>query len=279
MHAYRTLDLVKPRLAAYLAGAEAIWDQPTAAKLQYFFAYLGDSDPTIATDAYKVFAETPFPEVAAAKAAFDGPQLRRWLGGPRPNYLTGLLACLLGVAGGADDIPLLETLIADRAPGTRGLDGLLGALCLIDPPRGLERVLQILASGSEGFTRRYDALKTVRFLFDEVPSTDRAALVAGMVRALAVPESDLILDELRVRQAWEAAPAIADLLARESARPAAERDRLAWDAGLKFLIACPATAAPPAAADLLTRHAAEVEALKLRLQLEQQAARATPAVR
>ncbi|QDU59200.1 hypothetical protein Pan216_00270 [Planctomycetes bacterium Pan216] len=203
---YRGIPVEERAFVNYLVGAVDRRAKDPKQRLGYFFQFLDHDDPTIGTDAYKEFSVAPFKEVAAAGPSFDRRRLIGWLtNGSLPAYQMGLCGCLLGVCGHAEDAKILRELIDDESkrPPT-GVDGLMGGYCLLAPKEGIAHVQTILGDTSSDFNQRYAALRALRFVLDEMPQVDRARLLAGMKPALELTDqTDLVIDELRKREAWD----------------------------------------------------------------------------
>ena len=81
-------------------------------RLAFFQDYFEDADPLLAGDSYDEFAKAPYADVTGLKDRLPHDKLLAWIKKPevstsrRRLYLT-----LLGVCGGADDVPELETMI------------------------------------------------------------------------------------------------------------------------------------------------------------------------
>lgn len=208
---YRGMPVDSKEFVDYLAGAVKLAKAPPAEKLAFFFNYLDTEDINISGDAYKEFANAPYAAVQAAAKAYDPDKLISWINDSKtPSYRIGLYGCLLGIAGRTDDAKVLREIIdsPDIRPLT-GVDGLMGGYCVLDPKNGPDYVLALLADPKKDFNLQYAALRTVRFLLTDVPTTDKKAVFTKMQKSLAIPDiADLIIDEFRKNKVWEPADQI-----------------------------------------------------------------------
>lgn len=110
------LDWTTP-LALSQSGVEYVRKLPGlppsgADRLAFFQEYLENDDPLLAQDAYDEFARAPYEEVQALGPRMHHDDLMKWIADLEINpsrrrlYLT-----MLGVCGGKDDLPLLESMI------------------------------------------------------------------------------------------------------------------------------------------------------------------------
>lgn len=238
---FRIMVIRSDSFVPYLRGAVAHYNAKPAEKFAYFSQYLEHSDQNIALDAYQEFAKAPYVEVAAAAASYDADRLLELIRNPlTPGDRIGLYGLMVGVAGGAEDAKALRSLVEN--PDQRrinGIDGLLGGLCVLDPPQGLELSLDILSDSKASFNLRYAALEAVRFALLELQSFDREQVYERLQAALTIPElSDLIIDELRKYEQWQSLDRVLDLAKSPEYDIAVVRRAV-----LRFAIECPQPAA------------------------------------
>lgn len=209
----------------------------TKEKLAFAFRYLQHDDPTISQDAFRVFALATFVEVESASVSYQADWLRARLRDPRtPSYYMGLYGCLLGVCGNASDAPLLLDIIENRKPRLLvGMDGILAGYCLLKPQSGPSYVLNVLANPKTPSSTRYAAVRTARFLLTEKKLLPKNEVCHGMETALERDDvTDLLLEELRLQQYWEALPTILRL------QPLADYSAIQIQrACLRFALQCP----------------------------------------
>ena len=234
---YRGLPVDSVEFVEYLAGAVAMAQAETVKRLGYFFSYLDHEDPNISGDAYKEFSAAPYKDVLKAAKTYDSKRLIAWLRDKdTPSYRIGLYGCMLGTCGGPQDAQVLRQFIED--PSMRpltGVDGLMGGYCVLEPQRGPEYVLGALVDPDNDFNFRYAALRTVRFLLDEMPQLDRARLFSKMSEAVEIPDiADLIIDELRKNRQWTPLARILALYGQEKFDLQVVRRAI-----IRFAIKCP----------------------------------------
>lgn len=220
---YRVIAVADERQGEYLAGVVRAEAGSPPARLGYFFGYLEDPDPDIAEDAYKEFAKAPFRSVRAARAFYRPDRLLAWIADPAtPPYRIGLYGLLVGCAGREGDEGRLNSWIDGEEERFRvGLDGLLAGAALLNPRGGTKRILDILSDASVPFSRRLAAASAVRFLLEEVPEIERAAITERLADALTIEDAaDLLVDQLRRAEAFALTSRVMALADENGARPA-----------------------------------------------------------
>lgn len=217
---FRAIPVPDDKLATYLAASTKVDQLAEPERLAFYYQYLGDPNLELSTDAYKEFARAPYPDVYAARKAYQPAELRKLIADPHtPEYRIGLFGLLLGVSGSQEDGDFLrKTLdqqkkldVSVRFGPASGIDGLLGGYCLLDPEKGLDYLLDLLTNPKTDFHLRYAALGAARFLLTEDVNFERPTLLGAIRSSLTIPEAtDLVIDELRKQKDWDST---ADVLA------------------------------------------------------------------
>jgi hypothetical protein len=202
---FRTASIVK-----YLQQAPPLDPKagPTsrAERLRYFFQYLNDPEPEIATDAFKEWATASNLEVGLAASKVSAADLRSWLLDPKtPANRLSLYGFLLGACGTEKDLELLHRLILnpDERTGT-ALDGLLAGYIHLRPEEGWKLTREILGDARRPFTQRHTILRMLRFYHGFQPKETRDQIVQCMTLLLKQADiMDIATDQLRQWRIWD----------------------------------------------------------------------------
>ncbi|GBD37724.1 hypothetical protein HRbin36_02860 [bacterium HR36] len=221
---FRGIPVKDKALVEYLQKAHALKDAKQPERLKLFFDYLEHPDPEINTDAYKEFGNTSLEDVVQWIRSTDRDHVRKkltqWLrSNETPALRYGFYAFLLGLCGHKEDATVLHDLLKQRERDlVSGLDGVLTGLTLLRPEEGLQAIDHILSNEKEDFTRRYAALRAVRFLWDNPPpGVQREALLVSVTKLLRQGDiADLAIEDLRKWKRWEFAESIFGLYAQPS---------------------------------------------------------------
>ncbi len=205
-------------VVTYLKRAFADKDKEVAERLAFFFSYLDNADATISIDAYREFANAGVKDVMRMlektdKAKIAG-KLVEWLRDKKtPAYRYGLYGYLLGSCGGEQHAPVLQELLSHPQRGlVSGIDGVLAGYVLLRPKEGWAYLRSVIADDAKDFTRRYAALRAVRFLWDTRPDVIPPKDLVSATQLLLNSElADLAIDELRQRKQWHLAETIIGL--------------------------------------------------------------------
>lgn len=203
---YRLVQIDEDGYIEYVLGALKVAKQPPAERLGFYFPYLESKIADVSTDAYKEFAAAPFADVKAAAKKYNPDQLLAWIQSKdTQGYKLGLYGCLMGVCGRPQDAKALKEVLtgpADRRPLT-GVDGIMGGYCMLDEAAGVSFVLRALCDEKQDFNFRYAALRTVRFILQDMPQVDKKKVFDGMSKSITSPDiADLIIDEFRLHKVW-----------------------------------------------------------------------------
>jgi hypothetical protein len=210
-------------------------------RLAFFQEYLENDDPLLAQDAYDEFARAPYAEVQALKPRMHHDRLVKWISDPeispsrRRLYLT-----MLGVCGTANDLPMLEALIAsdfqamkphleelvrsavamggplslgvwidlvdqDERRKKLGLDAMVACYLALGGPGGLELIDErFLKNPQTEFTYIYSTIMALRFHGEEPTSNvPRERLLTSMRLLLDNPEfADQVIPDLARWEDW-----------------------------------------------------------------------------
>ncbi len=236
---YRGIPVKDKEIVNYLKGAFAVKDKDVADKLAFFFNYLDHADTEISTDAYKEFANADAKDVTRMLEKTDKvkvtAKLVGWLRDEKtPSYRYGLYGYLLGTVGGEQQAPVLQELLSDPQRGlVSGIDGVLAGYILLRPKEGWAYLRSVMGDESKDFTRRYAALRAVRFFWDTRPDVIQEKELVSATQLLLNSElADLAIDELRKRKQWQLADEILALWDKHNV-PIIRR------AIIRFALSCP----------------------------------------
>jgi hypothetical protein len=221
---FRGIPVKDKALVTYMQKVLEVKDAKQPERLKVFFEYLDHPDPEISVDAYKEFGNTSLADVLAWVRSSDRDYLRRkliaWLRNKEtPALRYGFYSFLLGLCGQAEDAAVLLELVHNRERDiVSGLDGVLTGLTLLRPEEGLKAIDQILSNEKEEFTRRYAALRAVRYLWDNsAPGVKQEALLASAAKLLKQADiADLVIEDFRKWHRWEFAEQILALYTQPS---------------------------------------------------------------
>ncbi|MCS7016015.1 MAG: hypothetical protein NZM42_07865 [Gemmatales bacterium] len=221
---FRGIPVKDKVLVEYLQKIYALKDAKQPERLKLFFDYLEHPDPEITTDAYKEFGNSSLEEVQqwirSADRSYVRKRLTEWLRSKdTPALRLGFYGFLLGLCGQSDDAVVLQGLLQQRDRDlVSGLDGILTGLTLLNSQEGLQAIKRIMSNEKEDFTRRYAALRAVRYLWDNsAPGVSRETLLACVVPLLSQGDiADLAIEDLRKWKRWEFAETVLALYHRPS---------------------------------------------------------------
>jgi hypothetical protein len=259
-------------LIKYFTGAISLADRPLAERLRYAFDHLSSADPDVAQDAYQEFARTEYRDYRAMAKGLPADTLAAWLRDPKtPASRHGLYGLLLGQCGIQGHGDLLRALLdgsKEPASGLSGRCGLMAGYVILQPKEGWGYLCGALKGGGPDFFLRYEALRTVRFLWDERPDViAKPQLVEGVALALADPElADFAVEDLRKWGRWELCDRVLELFDRESHSVNAIRRAI-----LRFALQCPGARAAAFVREQRRRDADWVEGVADLLRLEAEA--------
>lgn len=239
---YRGMPVKDKEIVKYLKGAIALDEKNVPQRLEFFFPYLENPEIEISTDAYKEFAAADAKEVMAMVQHCDRTKLRtsliEWLRSPdTATYRYGLYGYLLGQCGTPEDAHVLTELLDDPKRGlVSGVDGVLGGYVTLKPKDGWNYVLGLLRDSKSDFTRRYAALRTIRFFWefrpDLIPQKDLVSAISILLDQADI--ADLAIEDLRKWKQWDKLDQVLGLAAKPSHDvPIVQR------AILRYTLSCP----------------------------------------
>lgn len=272
---YRGIEVTSKEFVPYLVGALKQKSMKASERLPYFFHFLDHPDQTISGDAYKEFANAPYKDVVAGAAGYDREKVLKWLDDKEmPSYRIGLFGLLLGVCGKSEDAQRLRKVVEN--PDSRplaGVDGLMGAYCILDPKGGVDFVIDVLNTSSHEFNYRYAALRTVKFILSELPEIDSKSVLDRMTPAISQPDmSDLVIDEYRRAKNWTPLPIVLSLFNKPDYDVQVIRRAI-----VRFALKCPDPKAKKFLEELRAKEAQFVADVEEYLQYEE--GTATPTVK
>jgi hypothetical protein len=175
-------------------------------RLAFFQDFLTDEDPILAGDAYDEFARAPYVDVKALKSKMDHDQLVAWItasdttASRRRLYLT-----MLGVCGGKEDLPLLETMIKSDDPVDKsGLDALIACYLTLNGEAGMPLIEDtFLKNKKADYADTYAAIMALRFHGNEGDVISRDRVLEGLRYMLDRPQlADLVIPDLARWEDW-----------------------------------------------------------------------------
>lgn len=221
--AYRGLPVdAKSSMPDYLVGALKYKDAKQEDRLRFFFKYLADDEFAVSNDAFMEFGYADYKDYKGMATELPEDTIQSWLKDPKTaSYRIGLYASMLGhcAKDKKENIKLLRTLVED--PETRvttGVDGILAAIVMIDPKAGWSYLKDNLGNDDLPFTRRYAALRSVRFLLDfRQDLVNKEELLKGLSLLLDQADiADLAVEDLRKRKVWGMTDAVLALTKKKS---------------------------------------------------------------
>ncbi|MFO0821484.1 MAG: hypothetical protein U1A77_26305 [Pirellulales bacterium] len=175
-------------------------------RLEFFQQYFEDKDDLLARDAYDEFAKTPYDIVQALKPKMQHDKIVGWI--KDVNVSTSrrrLYFTLLGVCGGPNDLPLLESMIKSEDRKQRaGLDAMLACYLLLKGPDGLPLVEELfLANNKSDYADTYAAIMALRFHGNDVKVLPKQRVVQSLRIMLNRPNlADLVIPDLARWEDW-----------------------------------------------------------------------------
>lgn len=189
----------------YIIGAIKLNDDPLT-RLRYFREFLENDDRLISRDAYDEFASTPYEDMIKLGPDMDHDRLVKWVQDPelgadrRRLYFT-----MLGICGGNDDLPMLETQL--RMPTksvSSGLDALIACYLTLAGEEGLPLINELFITNKKApFKETYAAIMAIRFHGTDGGVIPRSALVESLHAVLERPElADMVIPDLAKWDDW-----------------------------------------------------------------------------
>lgn len=184
-------------------------------RFTFFQKYLEDQDDMLARDAYDEFAKAPYDTIKALKPHMDHDQLVKWIQNPDiPASRRRLYFVMLGVCGGKDDLPLLETAMKSTDRKSRsGLDSLIACYLTLKGEDGMGLVEDLfLKNKKSDYADTYSAIMALRFHGTEGGVIKKDRLLVGLKYMLDRPElADLVIPDLAGWEDWSATDQLFEL--------------------------------------------------------------------
>lgn len=178
-----------------------------ADRLKYFQEHLNSSDDLLSRDAYDEFARAPYADVKGLKDHMNMPELRAAVMDKElPASRRRLFFTMLGVCGGADDIPLLEQMLTANDPLLKTtLDAMIACYLTLKGPDGLTLIEdQFFRRKEAEFTDTYAAIVALRFHGQEETIVPKERLVQAFRLMLDRPNyADLVIPDLARWEDWQ----------------------------------------------------------------------------
>ena len=204
----------------YLLGALEVKDKPQADRLRFFFKYLDDAEPDIATDAYKEFAYADYKDYHGMAKDLPADKIAKWITDEKtPTFRLGLYASLLGHCGNAQHAEVLRKLLDDPTRRlTAGVDGIMAGYVMLNKKGGWDYLRKTLNDEKKDFTTRYAALRAARFFHDfRSDLIEKKEAVDAISVLLDQPDvADLAIEDLRKWHEWDLSDRILALKDKES---------------------------------------------------------------
>jgi hypothetical protein len=207
-------------------------------RLVFFQQYLEDPDKSLDRDAYNEFAQAPYEVILAMKDQLQHDKLIEWIRAPqvednrRRLYLT-----LLGICGSADDVPLLEEMLATRAgKSPLGLDALVACYLKLKGPDGLSLIEdRFLKNHDAEFSDTYAAITALRFIAEQTDAVPRARVAQAFYHMLDRADlADLVIADLARWEDWSVMDRLVALFRQADDKASWVRQPIAG-----YLLACP----------------------------------------
>ncbi len=219
LDAYKGIEIESPDMVKYFKEIQALDGKDRKKALAFFFQYLGHKDNEIALDTYRELSQASHLELRQAAPLFDAKKLVAWLRDPKtPTYRHGLYATLLGLCGKPEHAKVLRALIDDPELGaSSGLEGFHAGYVLLKPKEAWTYLSGILKNSDQAaFAKRYTALRTCRFLYNDRPDLiDKSAVIQGIAQLLDQNDmADFAIEDFRRWQRWEMTTRVVDLFGK-----------------------------------------------------------------
>lgn len=244
--AYKGTQLVNSgEMLKYVEGILKRKDKSQPERLRFAFEFLQSPEVEVALDAYREYARADYRDYKEMAKKLPADQIAGWLKDPKtPPFRYGLYASLLGHCGKDEHAKLLLDMIQDteKQKGS-GLHGLLAAYTMLQPQKGWAFLKDTVRDAEKPFLFRYQALQTMRFLWDSRPdlvATDEAAarneIVKGVAGVMQVTDmADFAIEDLRKWKRWEYCDTILDLFSQKKYSAPIIRKSI-----LRYALQCPA---------------------------------------
>lgn len=184
-------------------------------RLKYFQDHLNSTDDLLSRDAYDEFARAPYADVKGLKDHMNLAELRAGVMNKElPASRRRLFFTMLGVCGGADDLPLLEQMLTANEPQLKTtLDAMIACYLTLKGPAGMTLIEdQFFRRQDAEFTDTYAAIVALRFHGQEEKIVPKERLVQAFRLMLDRPNyADLVIPDLARWEDWQSMPRLVTL--------------------------------------------------------------------
>lgn len=209
-----------------------------AGRLEFFQNYLEDADEMLARDAYDEFAKSPYDVVKGLKGKMKHDQVVAWIqDGNIPASRRRLYLTMLGVCGGMEDLPMLETLLkSEDRKNKAGLDAMIACYLTLKGPEGMPLIEDLFLKNQKAeYADTYAAIMALRFHGTESNAIPKERLLKGLHHMLDRPQlADLVIPDLARWEDWSVAPRLVKLF-----KEADEKTSWVRVPVINYLRACP----------------------------------------
>lgn len=196
-----------------IVGGGADWSR----RIALIEPYLESADPLVAEIAFGELARAPYEVMRMLRPTLDPDKIRRWVQDPAHPERHDAYILLLGIAGGADDVAVLEKRLGDARASHDATN--IAAMLVADLElRGASRVAWIeesyLADPSRSLPEIEAALLALEVHGDAGAAVPRQRIVDAYRRFIRErkPMAGFVATYLRDWKAWDAVPDYVDVL-------------------------------------------------------------------
>jgi hypothetical protein len=203
--AWSTPNALSDRAVKYIAALVKL-PESGPERLVFFQDYFEDKDSLLASDSYDEFAKAPYADVELVKSRMQHDKLVGWIKNPEtPTSRRRLYLTMLGICGGAADVPVLEQMIRNEDRQVRSaLDALVACYLNLRGADGMPLVEDLfLKNKSAEYTDTYATIMALRFHGQETNAVPKERLMQGLRYMLERPQlADLVIPDLARWQDW-----------------------------------------------------------------------------
>jgi hypothetical protein len=221
---YKGVVVESAAVVDYLKSVALMKGQPRELALRFYFAHLDHKERVIAADAFQEVAEASRQDLRTASPFFSAEKLRQLLKEKNvPPARLDLYGYLLGLCGHPRDAALLRPIVDDMVKKDVVHSRILASYTMLlrrqgKPKECLEYIKAVLGNPKADYLQRYEALKAVRLLWDELSDiVSRKELVGAVALLLEHRDmADFAIEDFRRRGQWQMTRAVLDLADRKS---------------------------------------------------------------
>ncbi len=209
-------------------------------RLEFFQAYLEDSDAVLARDAFDEFTKAPYDDFRKLKPKMDRGKLLKWIADKElAASRKRMYLMLLSVCGTADDVPMLKEQLATKPDGNEprlGMEPVMVAYLMLAGNEGMKTIDELfMANKKASYTDIYSAIMALRFMGQEQKQIDKKRILQSFKHMLDRPDyADLVIPDLARWEDWSAMERLVELFKTT-------KDESAWVRVpvIQYLLACP----------------------------------------